>query len=260
MEDDYVSNRSKKSSKKSIRNNSNIELLTGLSPKKLLNTAKKPVLSYKNKTSKTPLNGSGKKGFTQSANKVNKLGSSRGINENPKTNDFNKLTIHTEFENGKANSVKPPLSARNSVLANYDLIQQVDQNKLEIGEKRQNLKDLEEEIVIISGQILTYQNETNEIIEELQNRIEVRSEANLRLSEEPTFMSTYKSQSVGDKDDYTSSDVLLSMLKKGASKKFKGFLSNCTGDIQAWKAMVQKEVETFNQYLQHKHKELSQGN
>ena len=118
---------------------------------------------------------------------------------------------------------------------------------------------MEEEIVIISDKMLAYQNETNEIIQDLQNRIDNRNDANLRLKEEPMFMSTDTQHFVGDKDDYTSSDVLLSMLKKGASKKFKDFLKNCTGDIQAWKYMVQKEVETFNQYLQHKHKELGQG-
>jgi hypothetical protein len=265
MDDGINSNLSEKSPKKSTRHKSknksksNIELLTQLSPNKLYNTVKKPIAASI-KPSKTLKNGNRKNVLAQSANISNILEIRQGYSEDSNAADHNKLTVQTGFEKGKMNSnEKPPLSHKSSISANYNWIQQVDQGKIAIASKKQKLKDLEEEIIIISDKMIAYQNETDEIIEDLQKRIYERDEPISIVKEDPVLMSANRLHFIPENQDYTSSDELSKILKKGASKQFKDFLNNCTGDVQAWKTMVQKEVETFNQYLQHKHKELSQG-
>jgi hypothetical protein len=260
MDDGINSNLSEKSPKKSIRHKSksNLELLTQLSPTKLYNTVKKPTAASK-KTSKTLKNRNKKNVLAQSANISNILEICHGYSEDPNAADYNKLTVQTRFEGRKMNSnEKPPLSHRSNISVNHNWIQQVDQGKSAIASKKQKLRDLEEEIIIISDKMIAYQNETDEIIEDLQKRIQERDEHISNAKEDTVLMSSNRLDLIPENAGYTTSDELSKILKKGASKQFKDFLNNCTGDIQAWKTIVQKEVETFNQYLQHKHTELSQ--
>jgi hypothetical protein len=214
----------KKSQKKSQKGKSNMEKLTNLSPTKLKTSALLPVLRQ-NSSTKSPLTCKSLQG-SQSARKQNGPKLFKGMSVNPAANFNNQLTLNTDVRDTYLHSEKPPLTGQNSVLANFELIREVDENKQDVIDKKQRLRDLEEEIVAISEKMLNYQNETNEIIEELQTRIVEREEVNSKIREEPIFYVSDSNLDVKPQDDYTSSDELLHLMRYDIDKKFKGFLDN----------------------------------
>lgn len=255
MMEDEKSTASKKSNKKQKKN---IELLTGMTPSKILNSARKPVLGQTH-SAKTPLNGMRNTKNAKTTKKNGKGKLEKVFSEDPKCDDYDQLAISTGSHERDDMTDLQPYASKNSAMSNFDMIQDVDQNKKDIAAKKQRLKDLEEEIVTISDKMTLYQKETNEIIEDLNERIEEREQINQKIKEEPMFYTLDGSQEVKPQDDYTSEDDLLNMLKNGVDKKFKTFLDSWKGDLKDWKAMVCKEVEAFNEFLQHKHKILQKG-
>jgi len=249
-----ISKTAKKTSKKN-KKASNIEMLTRLSPTKLKNKIGVPVLAN-SQSAVSPLSNRKING-SQSARKQHPHALTKGLSVDPSKNMYNKLTLNTDLK-GANYTDRGLLSAQNSVLANYDLIKEVDQNKIDIKEKKQRLRDLEEEIVSISDKMTAYQNETDEIIGDLKERINERESLNQRITEEPFFYCTESTQELKSQDEYTSSDDLLYMLRYGVDKKFKAFLDSCKSDVKTWKDIAKQEVDAFNRLLQTKHKDLQQ--
>jgi hypothetical protein len=250
---DGISKTTRKSAKTSARNKSNIGTLTRISPQKLKTPANLPILSQSNST-KSPLTSRAKNGVRHSEKK-HTLPLNKGYSVEARVNLHNQLTVNAELRD--YNQIeKVPLTSQNSVLANYEYIREVDENKQEIAQKKQRLRDLEEEIVTISDKMMSYQNETDEIIADLQQRIKEREELNQRIKEEPMFYCSDSTQELKSQDEYTSSDELLFMLRYGVDKKFKTFLDSCKSDVKAWKEIAKKEVDAFNQLLQEKHRVL----
>lgn len=210
----------KNSPKKGLNGN---ELYKNLSPQKLKNSAMLPVLAQ-NYSSKSPLTSRSSKGPKSARKNGPKL--FKGQSANPELTMKNKLALNIDNSSANEDMKKPPLTSNNSVLANYELIREVDEGKKEIQQKKQRLRDLEDEIVGISEKMVSYQNETNEIIEELRERIRVREEVNSKIREEPIFYVTENTLELSAKDEYTSSDELLHMLRYGVDKKFKAFLDS----------------------------------
>jgi hypothetical protein len=210
----------KKSPKKCLNGN---QLYKNLSPQKSKNSEMLPVLS-KSQSGRNPLTSRSSK-YNGSAKK-NGPKLFKGLSANPEITMKNKLTLNSDINDLHGDAGKLTLTSQNSVLANYELIREVDEGKKEISQKKQRLRDLEEEIVGISEKMINYQNETNEIIEELHERIRVREEINAKIKEEPIFYVTENTLDISPKDEYTSSDELLHMLRYGVDKKFKAFLDS----------------------------------
>jgi len=249
-------NTSQRSSKKGAKERSNIELLTGMTPSKILKSAKKPVLLQK-KSTKSPLNG--KRSNKNKSSKMNGRGNLEKVfSEDPNVEDCNQLAIGADSVQ-ENNTEKIPYTEKNSITSNYDLIHQVDEGKEDIHAKKQRLRDLENEIVSISDKMTSYKEETDEIIEDLKQRIVEREENNKKIKEEPMFCTVDGDHDIKSSEEYTSSDDLINLLKSGVNKKNKKFLESCREDLKAWKSIVGKEVEAFNQFLQHKHKTLHKG-
>lgn len=248
-----VDKNARKSTKKSARNKSNLETLTRFSPQKLKTPANLPILSQSNST-KSPLTSRAKNGVRHSEKK-HTLPLSKGYSVEARVGLHNQLTLNADIRD-QNQTEKVPLTSQNSVLANYELIREVDENKQDIAQKKQRLRDLEEEIVTISDKMMSYQNETNEIIADLQQRIKEREELNQRIKEEPMYYCSESTQELKSQDEYTSSDELLFMLRYGVDKKFKTFLDSCKSDVKTWKESAKKEVDAFNQLLQEKHRVL----
>lgn len=217
-------NMSKTANKTPKKNNklSTIEKLARLSPSKLKSKIGVPVLAQSH-SDISPLSQKMHIG-AQSARK-NYPPLSKGMSVDPGKATYNMLTLNTDLKGGNQTD-RGALSATNSVLANYDLIKEVDQNKKDIADKKQRLRDLEDEIVNISDKMTAYQSETDEIISDLKARIEERESLNQRIIEEPFFYCSDSTQEIKSQDDYTSSDDLLYMLRYGVDKKFKAFLDS----------------------------------
>ena len=153
MEDEMSPSSSKRSTKRNGKTKSNMELLTGISPSKILSSARKPVLAS-NSSVRSSLKD---RPTAQSARKTQKSKLSKFQSVRASNNGYEKLRVNTFGDFDGLNTAKVPLSTSNSVLENYDLIQEVEQGKQEIAEKKQRLRDLEQEIVTISDKIVKYQ-------------------------------------------------------------------------------------------------------
>jgi len=97
------------------------------------------------------------------------------------------------------------------------MIQDVQANKEDIANKKQRLRDLEEEIVLINEKWLNYKDETNDIINQLKERIQEKQEDS-KINDEPIYFGT--EGLFGAKEDDISPDDRLLMLEYKIDPKF----------------------------------------
>eukprot|EP00344_Euplotes_crassus_P004508 CAMPEP_0197006102 /NCGR_PEP_ID=MMETSP1380-20130617/32923_1 /TAXON_ID=5936 /ORGANISM="Euplotes crassus, Strain CT5" /LENGTH=279 /DNA_ID=CAMNT_0042425519 /DNA_START=21 /DNA_END=860 /DNA_ORIENTATION=- len=220
--------RSKKVSKKTKNRVNNIGLLAGMTPSKILESAKKPVLSH-TKSLRTPLNGKKTTNIDRDNFKKEKRSLEKIFSDDPKREDYEGLAIsaQSDHENHTAQqrySVRD--SVKDSVMSNYDMIKQVDQGKEDIRNKKQRLKDLEEEILQISDKMTSYRNDTDLIIEELRERIDEREQVNQKIKEEPMFYTMNGNYEAMQQTEYSTSDELIDILKSGIGNRNKKFIDS----------------------------------
>ncbi|CAI2373429.1 unnamed protein product [Moneuplotes crassus] len=245
----------KKAAKKRKNKMSNYGILPRMTPSKILESATKPVLSH-TKSTRSPLNGKKTSNIDRASLKDEKRDLEKVFSDDPKLDDYEQLAFSagSDHENRTEQNYYQP---KDSVMSNYDMIKQVDQGKEDIRQKKQRLKDLEEEILHISEKMTSYQNETDLIIDELRERIAQREEVNLKIKEEPMFYTMNGNQEFMQQDVYSTSDELISLLKGGMEGKNKKFFESCKTDLRQWKELVGEEIKAFNQFLQKKHKVLT---
>lgn len=223
IQDTKGTSNKKKSSKKHRSKVHNMGILNGMTPSKILESAKKPVLSTAKK-SKTPLNRTKKSKGGKSSGEKEKKSLEKVFSDSPNCKNFDKLAISAESENG--NRTEEQFYTTNTpVISKYDMIQSVDENKDQIKAKKQRLKDLEEEILQITEKMTSYQTETDEIISDLQQRIAEREQVNQKIKEEPMFYTMNGNAEIVDKDGYSTSDELINMLKIGLGANNKKFFN-----------------------------------
>ena len=154
----------------SSKKSKNIDLLLRHSPQKMKINPQVPVLSYSH-LQKSPMTSKSKESKGMFSSKKQKPSELNGSAKQKKGNATSRL-VSSDLKETYLSSVHKEASIQNALSNNTDLIKEVEKNKEELKSKKSRLEGLEKEIVSISDKMTKYRNETNEIIEQLQSRIQ----------------------------------------------------------------------------------------